>query len=299
LVSKTILIFANPIAGRGEGKLIAERLAARLTRENFDPLLILDNPAEMEDSELPRDTRAAIAIGGDGTVRGVVSRLYESFGGKTPPVLVVPMGTANLLARHLGTRWNNRELATRVASAITQFRTVSLDGARANDEIFLLMAGIGLDAKIVHELDRIRSGPIDYSSYALPAALALGFYDYPPLTVTVNEKPIWRNKPAVAFVGNVKEYGTGFPMLPHAIPTDGQLDICILPTANRAQAIRHLLNAAVGEHLTAEGAIYTRGKTVKIESAEPIPVQIDGEAAGHTPLNIDLLPVRLPFIVPA
>ena len=294
----TVLIFANPIAGRGAGKAIAERLGARLTREEFEPLLVLDNPAEMEDCDLPRDTHVAIAIGGDGTVRSVVARLYECFGGKMPPVLVVPMGTANLLARHLGTRWNDRELATRVAAAIKNLKTVKLDAAMANKELFLLMAGIGFDAKIVHELDRIRSGPIDYTSYALPAALALGFYDFPPLTVTVNDKKIWKNQPALAFVGNVKEYGTGFPILPHAVPTDGLLDVCVLPCSNRAQAIRHLLNAAAGEHLTGEGTIYTRGKSVKIESAEPIPVQIDGEAAGHTPLAIDLLPVRLPFIVP-
>ena len=159
------------------------------------------------------------------------------------------------------------------------------------------MAGIGLDAKVVHELDRIRSGPIDYTSYALPAALALGLYDYPALTVTLDDQQIWNNRPAVAFVGNVKEYGTGFPILPHAIPSDGLLDVCVLPCANRADAIRHLMHAAVGEHLSSEGVVYRQGRHIRIESAADVPIQIDGEAAGHTPLTIDLLPARLPFVV--
>src|SRR5207248_2880051 len=107
-----------------------------------------------------------------------------------PPLLTVPMGTANLLGRHLGTLWPDRDLATRVAEAIGAMRTVRLDAATANDELFLLMAGIGLDAKIVHELDRLRSGPIDLTSYALPAALALGFYTYPALTVWVDGKKL-------------------------------------------------------------------------------------------------------------
>jgi diacylglycerol kinase family enzyme len=64
-------------------------------------------------------------------------------------------------------------------------------------------------------------------------------------------------------------------------------------------AVRQFLLAASGEHLTGEGAIYTKGKRVQIDAAEPVPVQIDGEAAGHTPLRCDLLPVRLPFIVPS
>src|SRR5204862_5155777 len=144
--------------------------------------------------------------------------------------------------------------------------------ARANGELFLLMAGIGLDGKIVHELDRMRDGPIDLTSYALPAALALGFYDYPPLTVRVNDRVICQDMPAVAFVGNVKEYGTGFPILPHALPNDGLLDVCVLPCANRADAVRHLMHAAAGEHLAAEGAIYTKGRRVHIESAQPVPI---------------------------
>jgi diacylglycerol kinase family enzyme len=160
------------------------------------------------------------------------------------------------------------------------------------------MAGIGLDARIVHELDRLRSGPIELASYALPAALALGFYTYPPLTVTVDGKTIFRDRPAVAFIGNVKEYGTGFSILPHARPDDGLLDVCVIPCANRADAIRAFLRTATGEHVAGEGTIYRKGKKIRIDSSEPVPVQIDGEAAGHTPLQCELLPVRLPFIVP-
>jgi diacylglycerol kinase (ATP) len=209
------------------------------------------------------------------------------------------MGTANLLGRHLGTLWPDRELPTRVAEAIAAMRTVQFDAAIANGELFLLMAGIGLDAKVVHELDRLRSGPIDLTSYALPAALALGFYTYPALTVSVDGKTLCRDLPSFAFVGNVKEYGTGFPILPYALPDDGLLDVCVLPCANRVEALHQFMRAASGEHVAGEGAIYAKGKRVKVDSAEQVPVQIDGEAAGHTPLTCELLPVRLPFIVPA
>jgi YegS/Rv2252/BmrU family lipid kinase len=295
---KPVLIFANPIAGRGKGRAIAERLRARLVRERLDAQAEFTRADRIPDDDLPANLYAAIAIGGDGTVRGVVRRLFQRYGERTPPTLVVPMGTANLLGKHLGTRWNDADLPDEVAAAIKHMKTLRLDAALANDELFLLMAGIGLDAKVVHELDRVRSGPIDYTSYALPAALALGFYSYPPLTVTVDGKTICKKLPAFAFIGNVKEYGTGFPVLPDARPDDGLLDVCVLPAANRADAIRHVLRAAAGEHVGSEGVLYTRGKDIKIESPEQVPVQIDGEAAGHTPLHCKLLPVRLPFIVP-
>jgi YegS/Rv2252/BmrU family lipid kinase len=297
-VSETVLIFANPIAGRGKGNAIAERLATRLRRDGLDPRLVLERADRIPDDHLPDRARAAIAIGGDGTVRGVARRLYQRFHKRTPPLLVVPMGTANLLGRHLGTVWSDRDLPSNVSAAIAGMRTLKIDAATANGELFLLMAGIGLDAKVVHELDRVRSGPIDLTSYALPAALALGFYTYPALTVSVDGKRICRDLPAVAFVGNVKEYGTGFPILPFARPDDGLLDVCVLPCANRADAIRQFLRTATGEHVSGEGSIYRKGKRVTIEADEEVPVQIDGEAAGHTPLTCELLPVRLPFIVP-
>jgi YegS/Rv2252/BmrU family lipid kinase len=296
---ESVLIFANPIAGRGKGRIIAAQLASRLARAGYKCWLILQRADEVADSAIPPDMRCAIAIGGDGTVRGVVSRLMKCPGKLTPPVLVVPMGTANLLGKHLGTRWNNRQRADNVASAVAELKTVELDLASANGELFLLIAGVGLDASIVHELDRIRSGPIGYASYALPAAMAFGRYAYPPLTVTVDDQVIAKNLPAVAFVGNVPEYGTGFPILPFARPDDGLLDVCVLPCAGRIDAIRQFMRAVTGAHVDAEGTVYTRGTRIRIESAEPAPIQLDGEAAGHTPLQIELLPQKVRFIVPA
>jgi diacylglycerol kinase (ATP) len=293
---KRILIFANPIAGRGRGKAIAERLHARLVREGFDPEIRFEPPGGIPDEQLKAD--AAIAIGGDGTIRGVAARLYQAFPQRPIPMLVVPMGTANLLGRHLGIDWSPRILAEQVAQALAQKRIVRIDAARANGELFLLMAGVGIDAKIVHLLDRIRRGPIDITSYVLPTALALGFYSFPSLTVTVDGKAIAQDQPAVAFVGNVKEYGTGFPILPLARPDDSLLDVCVLPCSTHGDLILHLMRAIAGEHHIAEGSIYTKGTNIRIDSTEQVPVQIDGDAAGHTPVEIDLLPVRLPFIVP-
>jgi YegS/Rv2252/BmrU family lipid kinase len=296
-----VLIFANPIAGRGRGRVLAERIAGRLAAEGFRPTLFLERADHVKREQLDVPAIAAIAIGGDGTVRSVARQLYQrekSDKSLGPPLLIVPMGTANLLGKHLSLQWDDRHLPARVVSAIRKHHVVELDTACANDELFLLMAGIGLDAGVVHELDRMRDGPIQLASYALPAALALTTYQYPALTVTVDGKTIARDVPAIAFVGNVKEYGTGFPLLPYARPDDGLLDVCVLPCRTPQQALRHFLYTAAGEHLQQEGVIYTKGKQIRVTSSAPVPVQIDGEAAGHTPVDIRLMPIRVPFIVP-
>lgn len=297
-----VLIFGNPIAGRGQGQRIAKRLAASLSREGYDVRVSLKRPDLLDRDEIVRENaRAAIAIGGDGTLRAVADRLARECDASacpTPPLLVVPLGTANLMGRHLGIKWGSKSMEAEVARVIRAGKTVRLDAARANGELFLLMAGVGFDAHVVHELSRVRTGPISMASYLLPAALAVTSYNYPALTVHVDGQKVFAGTPAVAFVGNIPEYGTGFPILPHARSDDGVLDVCVMPCRSPVELVQLFLKAAAGEHAVGEGVVYMKGKQVRIESEKPVPVQLDGDAGGHTPLDIDLLPSRLAFIVP-
>jgi diacylglycerol kinase (ATP) len=301
-VNHEVLIFGNPIAGRGQGQRIANRLAARLAAEGYSVHTLMKLPELLRRDEVIRpNTRAAIAIGGDGTLRAVadrVSRECLDSNCPIPPLLVVPLGTANLMGRHLGIRWKSKTLETDVTRVLGTHRVIKLDAARANGKLFLLMAGVGFDAHVVHELARIRTGPIRMTSYLLPAALAVKGCRYTPLHVWVDGREVFAANPGFAFVGNIAEYGTGFPILPHARSDDELLDICVLPCKTPTELVPLFLKAAAGEHLGMEGVVYVKGKHVRIESAEPVPVQLDGDFAGHTPVEIDLLPVRLPFMVP-
>src|SRR5207248_684662 len=105
-----VLIFANPIAGRGLGLNIARRLERRLRADGYDVHLLLKRADSIKPADLPSDARAAIVIGGDGTLRTVANRLCAGCATDErdstdatpsavvgPPLLVVPLGTANLM----------------------------------------------------------------------------------------------------------------------------------------------------------------------------------------------------------
>lgn len=293
---ESILIFANPIAGRGRGRVVARRLERELLAAGYVPRVILDRPSDMNPASIPAAV-AAISIGGDGTLRGVVELLLACKG-DPPALLPVPMGTANLMGRHLGVQWSAWNLGAAVLATLRRRELLQLDVARANGKLFLLMAGIGIDAQIVHLLDRMRSGPIDLTSYVLPAALTFANYDFPSLTVTVDGQRVMRNRPAIAVIGNVKEYGTGFPILTEARPDDGLLDVCIMPCRDRKELAEILLLVASGEHALREDVVYVKGRSITVESAAPVAVQVDGDSAGYTPLKIEMLKDRVPFLRP-
>ena len=299
-----VLIFANPIAGRGLGEAIAYRVREGLAAGGYDARMWLLPPTELTAGDLPTGVTAAVAIGGDGTIRGVAERLYHlatAAGREPPPLLVVPLGTANLLGQHLGIDWDDDHLEAQVLEAVRFGRVVRIDAARANGSLFLLMAGVGFDAAVVHELTRVRRGPISYASYLAPTARIAAGYAFPPVRVQVDGRWVFGPEPGVVFVGNVPEYGTGFPMLPHARPDDGLLDVCAMPCASLPDAVRMFLLAAAGEHLQEEGVVYLKGKHIRVDAPDRpagVPVQIDGDVAGHTPLEVDLLPARLGLIVP-
>lgn len=309
-----VLIFANPIAGRGQGRRIAERLRERLGDDGYDVQTFSDRPDCFDLAGLDRPARAAIVIGGDGTLRGVAQRLFldgcEIPPGSLkatsplrdgPPLLLVPLGTANLVGKHLGIQWKDRTLEKQVAATIARNQVKTLDTARANGRLFLLMTGVGFDAHVVHELARLRRGPIRLTNYLTPALTAMRDYRFPPLTVTVDGKVVFGPEPGIVFVGNLPEYGTGFPVLPQARADDGVLDVCALPCKSVPDLMVLFLQAAVGEHLRKVGVVYVKGKHVKIDApgGEKVPIQVDGDPAGHTPTEIDLLPIRLPLLVPA
>jgi diacylglycerol kinase family enzyme len=296
-----VFIFANPIAGRGRGRLVAERLQRAIGGAGYKTRTFFDRADTIarDDFHVEPSPSAAIVIGGDGTLRAVARRIIqENPPGDRIPLLIVPMGTANLMGQHLGIKWDHRNLERQVLDTLAERKIARLDAATANGVLFLLMAGIGIDGYIVHELDRIRNGPISHLSYVMPTLGAIRRYDFPPITVMVDGQAVCRDTRGIAFVGNIREYGTGFPILPHARSDDELLDVCVLPCKNKREVMCLALAAATRRHTTGKGAFYVKGRRVRIESPVEVPIQVDGEAAGYTPVDIDLLPVRVPFIVP-
>ncbi|MFC7527509.1 diacylglycerol/lipid kinase family protein [Actinoplanes sp. GCM10030250] len=165
------------------------------------------------------------ACGGDGTVTSVVTALA----GSDVALAVLPAGTGNLLAANLG-------LGTDPATGLQ----VALDGGRRRidvgvieDRCFVVMAGMGFDAKMLEDTSETAKKRIGWLAYVGGAAKNL--LDRPMRArIRLDGGPPMPRRPRAVIVGNVGRLQGGVRLLSKAEPDDGRLNVAILSPANLA-----------------------------------------------------------------
>jgi diacylglycerol kinase family enzyme len=229
-----------------------------------------------------------VAAGGDGTVDDVINR----FPGL--PMTVCPLGTENLFAKYIGMQRDGRF----VADAIAAGRTRRLDLCMLNDaQRFVIMASFGFDADVVHRTHARRRGYISKLSYVRPILESFTRYRYPPLQVFADgaSEP---QTGSLAIVSNMPMYAMQLPFAKMALPDDGLLDVRIFERPGRGQLLRYSWSLVRSRHEGLPHVRSLRATRIRVESAVPVPVQVDGDPAGFTPVEIRVLPAELTVIVP-
>jgi YegS/Rv2252/BmrU family lipid kinase len=218
-----------------------------------------------------------LVCGGDGTVRTVCAELA----GTGVAVGVVPAGTGNLLARNLGIPLY---LQAAVETALHgQDRAIDLvricgDGI-AEDEHFMVMAGMGFDAAIMEGANEQIKARVGWLAYVVSALRNLMF---PAMRVeiSVDDGPWTRHRAVTVVIGNVGYLQAGMPLLPDAAIDDGVLDVVILhprkflswiPLAFRVLSKRKRLDESLDRKT---------GRKVSIRAAGETPRQLDGDSIG-------------------
>jgi diacylglycerol kinase family enzyme len=217
--------------------------------------------------------RLVFAIGGDGTVRTCVDALAYS----GAPLAIIPRGTANLFARALGVP-AGLDAALEVGFGAEE-RWVDLaacDRPAGDRAAFAAMAGIGLDAAVVHSTPRFLKEHLGWVGYAAGAVAHLGTRPHQFKLSLDGGPPLYRRAHSVV-VGNVGILPGGFSILPGASVEDGALDVGIL-------APQHILGWAVmARRMLAHGHDvdrqfeHHRAGTVEVTTGTDLPRELDGD----------------------
>ena len=249
------------------------------------------DPAELADVIRGYRDQADLVIlgGGDGTMSAALPALLDLH----IPLGVLPLGTANNLARTLDLPKGLADAAEVIAAG----RTQRIDVGRVNDRYFLSTASLGLSVRITEELtaaSKRRWGPLAYGFSALrslarahpfKAEIRFGTQVLAPYAVQI-------------VVGNGRYYGSALTVAEHARIDDGRLDLYVIQSQPRWRMLLLIPALKKGSHAEKEKVLAASSRTFEILTAVPRDIDVDGEIGAQTPAQFSVLPHVLEVFVP-
>jgi diacylglycerol kinase family enzyme len=303
--SKRVLLLANPISGRGRGKVIVPAVADALTARGFEPEVRWTGSAQDAQtwaSEADPSLHAIAAAGGDGTVNLVATGLAAG-NRLSLPIAMIPVGTANVLRKE----FNLPRDADGIADAIAARRTTAVDRCwleggenGATKRPFLIMVSTGVDAMVVDRLAAKRVGTITKAAYVKPTLAVLLGGKIQPVAVEVDGNLVC-DRARLAVVANCRSYGAPWEMTSLADPADGLLEVvCVtlpvrlfLPAIIGAAFVRKL-HKLPGVHRFTGRDVVLR----PVNAGARVPFQMDGEPGALCPVRCTIGGDPLRMIVP-
>ena len=285
-----VAIQRNRQSGAGRQYRAVRDLIVHLKRIGIRPRLFSrrDNlDAAVADADW-KPPVAIVAAGGDGTVLDILNRHPEI------PVAILPLGTENLIARHYAIPHRNGRF---VAQMIAAGRQATIDLGLVGHRRFAIMVSCGFDSTVLARAHADRSGNITRRHYVQPIVASLRKYRYPEVRVYVDDQL----EPLVGgmvIVGNLPRYAFSLPLVPQAAPQNGRLAVRVFRHRSMFQLLSDLGNVLLRRGRSWPGCIDASALRVRIESSEVVPVQADGDPAGETPVDIEVLPRAARLIVP-
>lgn len=280
----------NAIAGLGDQGL-AGRVSAALCERGAEVIHGAggDRPSALAAARAAAfsgEFDALIASGGDGTIRLAA----EATVGSTTPVGVIPLGTGNVLAYEVGLPRDAHAIADLLANGEVR----NLQSARANGSLFLLMAGVGFDGAVVKALDHAWKNRLGKLAYVMPTLEALAA---PPVLaeVTIDGE---RRQAHWVVIANASRYGGRFKLAPQTHVERPGLVAVLVRASKRVELVSALIALAGGRIERCRHVEVVPCRRAEVRSAVPLPMQIDGDAAGTTPLTVTSDGEPIEFILP-
>jgi len=239
-----------------------------------------------------------IAVGGDGTFGEVATGLAYS----DIPLGLIPVGTGNVWAHMLNMpTWSplNRTALLAAAKILVEGTAHKIDLGKAGNRYFVLYSGIGLDGALAHEVEPHRDLRRSFGNLMyLVAAVTLGVSMRGTRMTIVVDGQVTRQRVLLVLVTNVPVYGSVW-VAPQAKLDDGYLDVYVFKGENALDTISHVVKMTMGVPRGDPRIETYRAKKVEIFGDKHLPIQLDGDPAGQTPVVVTVEHDALKVIIPA
>lgn len=300
-----VTIILNPAAGRGQGRRRRATLESLLAASGASCELLETHVAgdatRLAAKAAAEGATLVAAAGGDGTLSEVLNGL--AIGGFTTRLGILPLGTGNDFARCLG-------IGTDLKAAVdTLFhgtpRAIDVGQARFGDHApryFVNVAGCGFDALAAQRVNDNRDRRGWRHIRGMPAYLCAVLQELATLRAASlrldADGEIFEQRAMLCAIANATSYGGGMRVAPDAQLDDGLFDICTIAEAGRWEFLRAFPGVFKGTHVSHPKVTMRRAQEIHLSSEPPLPVLVDGDVLGTTPVRFSILPRAVEVMAP-
>ncbi len=285
------MIIFNPAAG-GRRRRLFEAVLTRLRA--YGCTISVRETGGSGDAErlaaaaASNDHDLLVVAGGDGTINEAINGLD----GAAIPITILPLGTANALAAEIGQKIDPEAIARTIATGTPQ--PISLGSA--NGRRFLLMAGVGLDARIVQSVSLPLKRWIGKGAYALAFLRQWLRFGFPRYDVAIDGA---HYHPASVIVANARSYAGRYVCAPDADLRSPTFQVCLFERPGRLWAMAYGAALLAGFLPKLGGYRIVSGQRIEISGPPADPVQGDGDIIAQLDVLIEVLPNALKLVYPA
>jgi YegS/Rv2252/BmrU family lipid kinase len=294
-----IFLLCNPVADGGNANKQFGRIKEVLEKRKIDFDIVSTNYAG-EAVEIIKILEFAkydaISIcGGDGTLFETINGYMQNQSPIKIPVSVFPVGRGNAFARDIGLEAGKiEEAADLIINNKTKLVDIGFCKTQSKSFYFINILGLGFVTDVAATAFKLRAfGHLSYILGVLYRTISLKSF---PLSIEIDGKLIKRDNVFVE-ISNTRYTGKDFLMAPNALIDDGFLDITLMNKMSRLRLLQCLPKIFDGSHLSMKEVETFRAKNIKITTIPQKGLTPDGQLTGETPIEIDCLHKKIPFLV--
>jgi YegS/Rv2252/BmrU family lipid kinase len=278
-----LIVIYNPAAGqRRYGRLwrVLDILSANAIQVRLEETRHAGHAVALAREAALRDPgRLVVAAGGDGTIAEVANGLA----GSSARLGVIPLGTANVLARELNLPRAPLAVAAALAFGRTRALWPGIARAAGADRVFVQMLGVGLDAQVVHRLPGAMKRALGRGAYVVQTLREMARYDYAPIRLRIDGREA---EAGSVIVSKGTLYAGQYMLAPDARPGEPGFTVALFERSGPWSALMY--GAALPLNLLpcAPGLRLIRASRVEILGHGEVPAQADGDPAGEVPITV-------------
>jgi YegS/Rv2252/BmrU family lipid kinase len=285
-----ILFVINPVAGKGRGHEVIPKIAEHFSRSRYEIIVSSSKggiEALVKEKINNMNFTSVIAVGGDGTLMETMNGLMDYNGN----IGIIPIGSGNDFAKTLGIK----EDINTALSIIKEGHTKEIYSGWVNNQRFLNVVGIGIDALIIDYKDKskILKGKLNYL-----AATIKGIFRYKGTKLVIKiDGTEYHTTPLFIAIGNGKYIGNGMKITPGADLTSDTFEICMIKNLKKRTLLKNITNLYKGLHGKVEGVDFVKGSRISVDFNELRPVDVDGNLITCKSVDIRKSDKKIKFIV--